>query len=77
MVKIHSQLSVSTDIAPRWNTELKGEPPPTQIGRALRQLGIGWIAAHSLQAKVRQERFFGTAPDQTAWPPWMSSIFQV
>jgi transposase len=27
------------------------EMPPTQIGRALRELGIGWIAAHSPQAK--------------------------
>src|SRR5207248_4916791 len=33
----------------------------TQIGRALRELGIGWIAAHSPQAKGRIERFFGTA----------------
>lgn len=50
--------------APRWDTELKGEPPQTQIGRALQQLGIGWIAAHSPQAKGRQERFFGTAQDR-------------
>src|SRR5436190_2684254 len=27
--------------------------PPTQIGRALRELGITWIAAHSPQAKGR------------------------
>jgi transposase len=36
----------------------------TQIGRALRELGIGWIAAHSPQAKGRVERFFGTAQDR-------------
>jgi len=36
----------------------------TQIGRALRELGIGWIAAHSPQAKGRIERFFGTAQDR-------------
>ena len=35
-----------------------------QIGRALRELGIGWIAAHSPQAKGRIERFFGTAQDR-------------
>src|SRR2546427_871966 len=35
----------------------------TQIGRALQELGIGWIAAHSPQAKGRIERFFGTAQD--------------
>src|SRR5438105_13471070 len=36
----------------------------TQIGRALRELGIGWIAAHSPQAKGCIERFFGTAQDR-------------
>ena len=36
----------------------------TQIGRALRELGIGWIAAPSPQAKGRIERFFGTAQDR-------------
>ena len=38
--------------------------PPTQIGRALRELGIHWIAAHSPQAKGRIERSFGTAQDR-------------
>src|SRR5947208_10370293 len=32
------------------------ELPPTQIGRALRELGITWIPAHSPQAKGRVER---------------------
>jgi hypothetical protein len=36
----------------------------TQMGRALRELGIGWIAAHSPQAKGRIERFFSTAQDR-------------
>ena len=36
----------------------------TQIGRALRELGIGWIAARSAQAKGRIERFFKTAQDR-------------
>ena len=36
----------------------------TQIGRALRELRIGWIPAHSPQAKGRIERFFGTAQDR-------------
>lgn len=40
------------------------EMPPTQIGRALRELGITWIAAHSAQAKGRVERNFGTAQDR-------------
>jgi len=38
--------------------------PPTQIGRALEQLGIVWIAAHSPQAKGRVERSFATAQDR-------------
>jgi hypothetical protein len=40
------------------------EMPPTQIGRALRELGITWMAAHSPQAKGRVERNFGTAQDR-------------
>lgn len=38
--------------------------PPTQIGRALQELDIEWIAAHSPQAKGRIERGFGTAQDR-------------
>jgi len=40
------------------------ELPPTQIGRALRELGITWIAAQSPQAKGRVERGFLTAQDR-------------
>jgi hypothetical protein len=40
------------------------EMPPTQIGRALQELGIGWVPAHSPQAKGRVERNFGTAQDR-------------
>jgi transposase len=40
------------------------EMPPTQIGRALRELGITWIAAHSPQAKGRIERSFDTSQDR-------------
>jgi transposase-like protein len=40
------------------------EMPPTQIGRALRELGIAWIGAHSPQAKGRVERNFATAQDR-------------
>ena len=40
------------------------EMPPTQIGRALRELGITWQAAHSPQAKGRVERNFQTAQDR-------------
>src|SRR5215475_10309493 len=36
----------------------------TQIGRALQELNIEWIAAHSPQAKGRIERAFQTAQDR-------------
>jgi hypothetical protein len=36
----------------------------TQIGQALRELGIGWIAAYSPQAKGRVERSFLTDQDR-------------
>lgn len=48
----------------RPEEELQDELPKTQIGRALGELGIEWIAAHSPQAKGRIERFFGTAQDR-------------
>ena len=52
----------------RGETELsrdEREPlPPTQIGRALRELAIAWLPAHSPQAKGRVERSFGTAQDR-------------
>ena len=69
-------LSFYTDKASLFQTTEKrrrdrpGEPvdaiqmPPTQIGRALRELGIAWIAAHSPQAKGRVERSFQTAQDR-------------
>ena len=38
--------------------------PPTQIGRALRELGMLWIPAHTPQAKGRVERSFQTAQDR-------------
>lgn len=40
------------------------EPEPTQIGRALQELGVVWIPAHSPQAKGRVERSFQTAQDR-------------
>src|SRR6266850_8614230 len=40
--------------------QLRGDPLRTQFGRALNELGIEWIAAHSPQAKGRIERLFET-----------------
>jgi hypothetical protein len=44
--------------------QLRGEPALSQFGRALKELGIEWIAAHSPQAKGRIERLFGTLQDR-------------
>ena len=54
-------------VAPRkGETEAQGREADrlTQIGRGLRELGIGWIAAYSPQAKGRIERSFGTDQDR-------------
>ena len=40
--------------------ELQGAQHPTQFGQVLRDLGIGYIAAHSPQAKGRVERLWAT-----------------
>jgi hypothetical protein len=71
-VQAHGRpLAVYTDKASLFQTAPKAvhhrqapEQQPTQIGRALRELDIEWIAAHSPQAKGRVERFFGTAQDR-------------
>jgi len=42
----------------------RGSPARTQFGRALDELGIAWIAAHSPQAKGRMERLFETLQDR-------------
>jgi hypothetical protein len=48
----------------QWQEQLRGEPARTQFGRALHELHIEWIAAHSPQAKGRVERLFGTLQDR-------------
>src|ERR1700678_3508405 len=44
--------------------QLRGDRLRTQFGRALHELGIEWIAAHSPQAKGRIERLFETLQDR-------------
>ena len=53
-----------TNRPPQPEEQREGQRPRTQIGRALQELGIEWIPAHSPQAKGRVERFFGTAQDR-------------
>lgn len=50
--------------APSPQEQLRGTPARTQFGRALSELGIAWIPAHSPQAKGRIERAFGTLQDR-------------
>lgn len=67
MVDVYTDRDTMFTVAPR-----AGESEPeriaadrlTQIGRGLRELGIGWIAAYSPQAKGRIERSFRTAQDR-------------
>jgi hypothetical protein len=44
--------------------QLHGAGARSQFGRALKELGIEWIAAHSPQAKGRIERLFETLQDR-------------
>jgi hypothetical protein len=60
-------LAVYTDRHSIFEPQDKGQARPdseTQFGRALRELGIDLIRAHSPQAKGRVERSFGTAQDR-------------
>jgi transposase len=44
--------------------ELAGRQAPTHLGRMLHELGIGYLAAHSPQAKGRIERLWATLQDR-------------
>ena len=58
------QVAVKTKRQEQREGRDRPEMPPTQIARALRELGIVWIPAHSPQAKGRVERQFLTAQDR-------------
>ena len=49
---------------PTVEEQLAGKLPQTQFGRAMQELGIGMIPAHSPQAKGRVERLFNTLQDR-------------
>jgi hypothetical protein len=49
---------------PTLTEQLTGQRSLTQVGRALADLGVRWIGAHSPQAKGRIERGWGTAQDR-------------
>ena len=62
MVDVYTDRAAMFTVTPRAeeSEEARREADRlTQIGRALREMGIGWIAAYSPQAKGRVERSFG------------------
>ena len=58
------QVAVKTKRQEQREGRDRPEMPPTQIGRALQELNVVWIPAHSPQAKGRVERQFSTAQDR-------------
>jgi len=60
----HSIFSVNLKQAESMEEQLAGARPATQLGRALQELGIQSILAHSPQAKGRIERLWGTFQDR-------------
>ena len=58
------QVAVKTKRQQEREGRDRPQMPPTQIERALRELNVVWIPAHSPQAKGRVERQFLTAQDR-------------
>jgi hypothetical protein len=58
------QVTVKTKRQEQREGRDRPQMPPTQIERALRELNVVWIPAHSPQAKGRVERQFLTAQDR-------------
>ena len=58
------QVAVKTKRQQQREGRDRPQMPPTQIERALRELNVVWIPAHSPQAKGRIERQFLTAQDR-------------
>ena len=61
---VHRQGQLISDRARGIHHRDAPEQQQSQIGRALKELNIEWIAAHSPQAKGRIERSFKTAQDR-------------
>ncbi|MCX6553384.1 MAG: ISNCY family transposase [Acidobacteria bacterium] len=60
----HGIFIVERNRAPTLAEQLSGQCSRTQVGRALDEAGIGWIGAHSAEAKGRVERLWGTLQDR-------------
>jgi len=59
-----TNIFVRTDSHWTLEEQLAGRQNPTQLGRVLEDLAIGYIRAHSAQAKGRMERLWGTLQDR-------------
>jgi hypothetical protein len=68
------QVAVKTKRQEQREGRDRPEMPPTQIARALREMGIVWIPAHSPQAKGRVERQFLTAQDRLVKGMWVAGV---
>ncbi len=60
----HGIFIVEKNRAPTLAEQLTGKRSLTQVGRALDEVAIGWIGAHSAEAKGRVERLWGTLQDR-------------
>lgn len=60
----HSGILIRNDTHWSLEEQLAGSQAPTQFGRMLADLGVGFIAAHSPQAKGRIERLWETLQDR-------------
>ena len=60
----HSTFTVSRAQNETLEEQLTGQTPQTQVGRALNELGVRLVLAHSPQAKGRIERLWGTFQDR-------------
>jgi transposase InsO family protein len=64
-LEFYTDKAAMFEVTPKQATDQDAQDmPATQITRALAELGIGRISAHSPQAKGRIERFFATAQDR-------------
>lgn len=60
----HGIFIVERNRPPTLAEQLTGKRSFTQVGRALEEAGIGWIGAHSAEAKGRVERLWNTLQDR-------------
>jgi hypothetical protein len=63
-VYIDRHTTYKSNKKPSVEDELEDKEPLTQVGRALKELGVDVIFAHSAQAKGRVERLFRTFQDR-------------